>query len=160
MATLSELSARDRRFVEGYAWRRIHPTPWHVLDTPLSESRVALISSAGMVAPDQEPFSRSVSGGDVSFRILPADTDLTTLRLTHKSRAFSRDGIHADPNLALPLDRLRELAAAGTIGSVSPRHLSFMGSVTAPGRLVAKTAPAAVDVLEEDGVDIALLVPV
>ena len=35
-----------------------------------------------------------------------------------------------------------------------------MGSVTAPGRLVAKTAPAAVDVLKEDGVNIALLVPV
>lgn len=160
MATLSELSLRDRRFVEGYAWRRIHPTPWHVPDRSLSESRVALISSAGMVAPGQEAFSRLVRGGDVSFRTLPADTDLSTLRLTHKSRAFSRDGILADANLALPLDRLRELDAEGTIGSVSPRHLSFMGSITAPGRLVAKTAPSAVDALVEDGADIALLVPV
>ncbi|MFT5679471.1 MAG: D-proline reductase (dithiol) PrdB [Myxococcota bacterium] len=160
MATLSELSGRDRRFVEGYAWRRIHPTPWSVLGKPLSESRVALISTAGMVGADQEPFSRRVRGGDVSFRVLPAETDLSTLRLTHKSKAFSPDGILSDANLALPLDRLRELAAEGRIGSVSPRHLSFMGSITAPGRLVHRTAPSAVDALVEDGADIALLVPV
>jgi hypothetical protein len=35
-----------------------------------------------------------------------------------------------------------------------------MGSITAPGRLIKKTAPAAVRKLVEDDVDIALLVPV
>jgi D-proline reductase (dithiol) PrdB len=160
MATLAELSERDRRFVEGYAWRRIHPLPWSPPRRSLSESRVALISTAGMVAPGQAAFSRLVRGGDVSFRILSADTDPATLRLTHKSRAFSRQGILADANLAVPLDRLRELAEAGHIGGISPRVLSFMGSITAPGRLVAETAPRAIDALVADGADVALLVPV
>jgi hypothetical protein len=35
-----------------------------------------------------------------------------------------------------------------------------MGSITAPNRLVKKTAPVAVRKLVEDGVDIVLLVPV
>jgi D-proline reductase (dithiol) PrdB len=49
---------------------------------------------------------------------------------------------------------------SGRIGSLNQRHLSFMGSITAPGRLVKKTAPVAVRKLVEDGVDIALLMPV
>jgi D-proline reductase (dithiol) PrdB len=65
-----------------------------------------------------------------------------------------------DPNLAFPIDRLNEVEQAGRIGSVSDRHLSFMGSITAPGRLVRETAPEAARWLVEDGVDAALLVPV
>jgi len=52
------------------------------------------------------------------------------------------------------------LAAAGRIGSVAPHHLSFMGSITAPGRLVRDHAPEAARLLRGDGVDVALLVPV
>ena len=40
------------------------------------------------------------------------------------------------------------------------RHLSFMGSITAPGRLVKYTAPEAVRTLVDDAVDAALLIPV
>ena len=62
--------------------------------------------------------------------------------------------------MAVPIDRLRELADQRQIGSIGRRHLSFMGSITAPGRLVRDTAPEAARRLEDDGVDIALLVPV
>lgn len=65
-----------------------------------------------------------------------------------------------DPNLAFPIDRVRELAAAGRIGEVNHRHLSLMGSITAPGRLIRDTAPEAARRIVADGVDIALLVPV
>lgn len=160
MAQLSELSWRDRRFVEGYVWRRLDPTPWQPPRRPLSESRLALISSAGFVLPDQPPFSRLVRGGDVSFREIPAQTDPATLKLTHKSGAFQRDGVVRDANLAFPLQRVRELAEQGTIGEVNHRHLSFMGSITAPGRLTRKTAPQAAALLASDAVDVALLVPV
>ena len=63
-------------------------------------------------------------------------------------------------NVAFPLDRLHELAGEGTIGEVAPRHVSLMGSITAPGRLVAKSAPEIVEILRDDAVDVALLVPV
>ena len=66
----------------------------------------------------------------------------------------------ADPNLGFPIDRVRELADRGRIGSVNHRHLSFMGSITAPGRLQKETAPEAANLLVRDEVDVALLVPV
>jgi len=66
----------------------------------------------------------------------------------------------SDPNLAFPLDRARELVRRGRIGSVNRRHLSFMGSITAPGRLIRQSAPEAAALFVEDQVDLALFVPV
>ncbi len=85
---------------------------------------------------------------------------MATLIDTHRSESYDHAGVQSDPNLAFPLDRLRELAADGRIGAVAERHLSFMGSITAPGRLVNESAPAAAQHFLEDGVDVALLVPV
>jgi len=160
MARLDELSLKDRIFVRAYRWRRIDPVPWTPLAKPLAECRLALVSSAALVLPGQPPFDDSVRGSDPSFREIPADADVRTLTETHRSRSFDHSGVARDPNLAFPLDRVRELAAAGRIGEVNRRHLSFMGSITAPGRLRRDTAPAAARLLVEDGVDVALLVPV
>jgi len=156
----SEFSLPTRLFLRAYPWRRIDPVPWTPLAKPLRECRVALVSSAGFVAEGQAAFDESVRGGDASFRDIPGDADVRTLVDTHRSESFDHSGMREDANLAFPLDRLRELAAAGRIGAVAPRHLSFMGSITAPGRLVRDTAPAAAQKLREDGVDVALLVPV
>lgn len=160
MATIHELALRHRLFLRAYRWRRIDPVPWTPLRKPLAESRLALISSAGFTLPVQEPFDGSVKGGDVSFRKIPADTEVGRLRESHRSQAFDHAGIQADPNLAFPLDRVRELVERGRIGSLTPFHLSFSGSITAPGRLVKQTAPQAAAWLREAGADIALLVPV
>lgn len=160
MGDLGEFSRTLRLFLKAYRWRRIDPVPWTPLRKPLSESRVAIVSSAGLVLPEQAPFDATRRGGDVSFREIPTDTDVALLVDTHRSESFDHSGIASDANLAFPLDRLRELVASGRIGSLAPRHLSFMGSITAPGRLVHQSAPEAVSKLAEDGVDVALLVPV
>jgi hypothetical protein len=65
-----------------------------------------------------------------------------------------------DANLVFPLDRARELVASRRIASLAPHHLSFMGGITAPGRLTKQTAPPAVSRLVAEGVAVALLVPV
>jgi D-proline reductase (dithiol) PrdB len=160
VAHLDELSLADRIFVRTYRWRRIDPVPWTPLERPLAASRVALVSSAGFVLPSQESFDDAVRGGDYGWRAIPSDVDVSTLIETHRSRSFDHAGLARDANLAFPADRLRELAASGRIGSVGPHHISFMGSITAPGRLVARTAPEAARRLVADGVDVALLVPV
>ena len=109
--------------------------------------------------PGAPPFDHSVSGGDPSWRQIPAATELAALVESHRSEAFDHSGIAADRNLALPLDRLRELAAAGRIGTVAKHHASFMGSLTVVGRFLRDTAPAIARFLVADGVDIVLLVP-
>jgi len=82
------------------------------------------------------------------------------MRDTHRSGSFDHSGVQADPNLAFPLDRLRELVAEGTIGSVNQRHFSMMGSITLPQRLCEESAPAVASMLEADGVDAVLLIPI
>ena len=160
MAELSELPLSTRLYVAAYRWRRIDPVPWTPLGKPLAAARVALVSSAGLTAPGDPPFDASVRGGDWSHRWIAAGVDLATLVENHRSRAWDHAGVAADRNLALPLDRLAELAAAGRIGAVAPRHASIMGSITAPGRLLRDTAPKLAAGLLADGVDAAALVPV
>jgi len=101
-----------------------------------------------------------VKGGDFSFRVIDRDAEVASLLDTHRSTSYDHAGIEQDANLAFPLDRLRELAAVGRIGALAEHHLSFMGSITAPNRLLRKTAPEAAEVLVADQVDVALLVPV
>jgi D-proline reductase (dithiol) PrdB len=160
MATLNELSLPVRAFLKAYRWRRIDPVPWTPLRRPLAESRLALVSSAGFVLPGQELFATNLAGGDGSFREILSDADVSRLVDTHKSKSFDHEGMHRDPNLAFPLDRARELAERGRVGSLNDRHLSFMGSITAPGRLTRDHAPEAARRMVSDGVDVALLVPV
>ena len=160
MAKLSDLNLQDRMFMEMYRYRRIDWRPGAVLGKPLSEARIAIVTSAAYFRPDQEPFDLSVRGGDTSYRTIPADTDLKCLRIGHRSHAFDRSGIKSDKNLALPLDRLHELKAEGKIGAVAPRHFSLMGSISAPGRLIAVTAPTIAVHLAEDRADAVLLTPV
>ena len=85
---------------------------------------------------------------------------MKTLVETHRSESFDHAGLQQDPNIGFPIDRVRELAASGRIGSVNHRHLSCLGSITTPGRLMRDTAPPAVRMLVQDQVDAALLVPV
>jgi D-proline reductase (dithiol) PrdB len=160
MGSIAEFSLPVQVFMRGYPWRRIDPVPWAPLRRPLAEARVALVTSAGFRLPDQPDFDADLRGGDGSFRVLPDAVDLAALRDSHRSASFDHAPMRADPNLAFPRDRLRELVAAGRIGGTSPVHLSFMGSVIAPGRLVRDHAPAAADVLAQHEVDAALLVPV
>lgn len=160
MAESSELPFRLRAFLRVYPWRRLDHVPWTPLRKPLSESNVAIVTTAGFVARDEPPFDDSVKGGDFSFRTIASDVDVRTLVDSHRSESFDHSGIRADQNLAFPLDRLHELQRAHRIGRVNARHWSFMGSITAPNRLVARSAPQAAQQAVDDGVDVALLVPV
>jgi D-proline reductase (dithiol) PrdB len=160
MGDLSEFSLATRTFLKLYPWRRIDPIPWSPLRKPLPEAKVAIVTTAGLVMPGQQPFDDNIKGGDSSFRVIPHHADVASLIDTHRSETFDHTGLQSDPNLAFPLDRLHELARDRRIGSVSERHLSFMGSITAPGRLIRDSAPAAAQLLVEDSVDVALLVPV
>ena len=160
MGDLDEFSLPVKLFLKACQWREIKPVPWSPLKKPLTQCRLALISTAGFVPPGQPPFDESMRGGDFSFREIASGADARTLVESQRSEAFDHAGIRLDPNLAFPIDRVRELADRGRIGSVNRRHLSFMGSITAPGRLIQQTAPAAARLLTDDAVDVALLVPV
>lgn len=160
MASFSDLSLKNRIYMGTYRYRTVEPVPFTAPRRPLAAARVALVTSGAVYSPGQVPFNGDFKGGDFSFRELPVDVDVRTLGSAHKSDAFDQTGFAADRNLGFPLDRLREMASRGEIGSLNARHLSFMGSITAPGRLMTETAPRAAELLTGDGVDVAVLVPV
>lgn len=156
----ADLPIRYQFLLRTYRWRRTGAVAPARLRRPPAEARVALVTSAGFVMPGDTPFDLDVAGGDPSFRTIPGDARLDLLTMHHRSDAFDPAPLAADRNVAFPLDRVRELAASGDIGRVAARHLSFMGSITQPERLISESAPAAAALLVNDGVDIALLVPV
>ena len=160
MGDISEFSFKYRLFLKTYFWQRIDLVPWTPLKKPLKNSRLLLVTTAGFTTPSQTPFDDFFLSSNTSIREIPDDVDVSNLIENHRSDAFDHTGIRQDPNLAFPLDRMRELSEDGRIGSLNYRHLSLMGSITAPGRLIKKTITPIVPGLVEDRIDIALIIPV
>lgn len=162
MATYSDLSLTHRLFMKAYPFSRyqIQPLPCAPLTKPLSETRIALVTSAGFHTPEQHGFDHDIKGGDTSYREIPNHIETQTLIESHKSSAFDHTGIEADKNLAFPLDRFRELAEQNIIGALNHRHFSFMGSITKPEKLITETAIEVAQKLRADSVDAVFLTPV
>ncbi len=141
MAQLSDLKLKYRLLIQGYPFRRIDWRPGTSLRKPLKDARIALITTAGVYLPSQKPFDQSYRHGDCSFRAIPWGTPVETLQIGQSSDAFDHSGIETDRNLALPLDRLRELVEAGVVGEAAPRQFSIMGSLIAPAGLISESGP-------------------
>ena len=161
MASYREMSLHVRLFMQKYPFGRyrVDPVPCAPLRRPLAESRVALVTTAGLHAPDQPAFNQRLRLGDTSWREIASDTPTATLIESHRSQSFDHRGIAADRNLAFPLDRFRELVAAGEIGRLNHRHFSFMGSIIGPRPLIEQSAPEVARLLRADGVDVVFLTP-
>jgi D-proline reductase (dithiol) PrdB len=125
------------------------------LTKPLANCRVAIVTTAALRTADQPKWS----SGDESFRLLPASTE--GLVLGHISPNFDRAGFIADPNVVFPIDRLKEMAAEGVIGSVASAHIAFLGAQNETMTTIRiDSGPAAAKLLKDDGVDVVLLTPV
>ena len=160
MARLEDLKLTHRLFMEGYPYRSSDWLPGARLEKPLSGCRLALISTAGLYLTHQAPFDLGFQGGDFSFRELPVSVEVQQLKISQRSSDFDRKGAEEDMNVVFPLDRFRELARQKEISSLNHRHFSFMGSITAPGRLISRSAPQVAQMLRQDHVDAVFLAPV
>jgi D-proline reductase (dithiol) PrdB len=127
--------------------------PW-VSGPPLSQRRVAIVSSAGLVVRGETPFR----GRDPDYRVVPGDVAPGELLISHISINFDRTGFQEDRNVVFPIDRLNELAAEGAIGSVAETHYSFMGA-TDPVQM-ERYAREVAGRLKSDRVDAVILSPV
>jgi D-proline reductase (dithiol) PrdB len=130
-------------------------TPFTVPRVPLAEARVAIVTSAGIHLRDDVPFVRY----DSTFRTISGDVRAADLVQTHTSIGFDRTAIIEDVNVSFPIDRLREMQAAGTIGSFGRRFFSFMGAQKDLVTIAATSAPEVAGLLRDDGVDVVLLTP-
>jgi len=143
--------------------QRIDPIPWTPLSKPLTESRFALVTTAGInvqgLEPgfDQDGERSNPTWGDPTFRRIPRDTTQDRIGAWHL-HLNNRD-ILADVNVVLPLNRFAELEADGVIGSLAPTCYSFMGYQMDLGEWREKYAPEVAGLMKDEAVDIVLLTP-
>ncbi len=134
-------------------------TPWTSFTGPLSETRVALVSTGGFYLPPDPPFDVDAPLGDATFRVIPSDVALSDLRIAHSHYGHQR--AERDRNVVFPLDRLRELADDGVIGGIGPRAYSF-GFTVHTNELIDPATGSAHELarlLAEDGVHAVLFSP-
>lgn len=140
-----------------YKWSEFDSSPWTPLNKPLSKSRLALISSAGIFRDDQEPFD-PWAVNDLSFRQIPIDTPPERLKIHHNY--FDHRDALKDINCVFPIQRLKQLEDDGYIGSVSPIAITLgMGRLYKRTALQNETASAITLVLKQQGADYVFLVP-
>lgn len=132
MVDTSKLPEVERRHLLG---KELNPLPEIPLAAgpPIRERRIATITTAGLHWIDDERFNLV----DLSYRVLPVDVQTGDLSMTHSSIHFDRTGLREDVNLVYPIDRLKEMAEAGEIGSVADFHYSFMAAGWPPEMIEA-----------------------
>ncbi|MDX1622762.1 MAG: glycine/sarcosine/betaine reductase selenoprotein B family protein [Gemmatimonadota bacterium] len=130
-------------------------TPWVPFEGRFAESRIAVFTTGGFRFAEQPAFD--CDAGDPSWRAIPHDAELAELVVDH-THYDTRDA-KEDPNILLPLDRLRELVDEGALGGLAPTHYSMMGYVPQTAALVEETAPEVVEAMRREEVDLVLLTP-
>ncbi len=143
-----------------YRWAHYLSAPFTPLRKPLSQSKVAIITTAAPYQPDkgdQGP-GAAYNGSAKFYQVYSGDTAIDhDLRISH----IGYDRIHTtatDSGTWFPLPALRRAAAAGRIGAVAPR---FHGAPTNRShRVTIETdAPEILHRLQQDAADVAVIVP-
>ncbi len=154
MVRLTDLTEADARHLLAKDCPRFETTPY-VAGPPLARRRIAIVTTAGLHLRGQANFDLR----DTGYRVIPGEVTAGELVMSHTSVNFDRTGFQQDINVVFPLDRLRELAAAGEIGALGDVHYALMGAGWEPAE-IEDTADEIAGLLHGDAVDCALLVPV
>ncbi len=137
---------------------------WTPFEKRLSESRIALLTSAGMYLRDrQQPFDLDgerarPEWGDPTWRSIPASVQPAEVAVAHLHLNY--EDVLTDPEIALPARGLAELVKDGVVGSATAEHLSVMGyQESGLDGWRERTAPELVARLRDGGADGLILAP-
>lgn len=138
--------------------------PWTGVSKPISACKVALLSTAGLSMRDDAPFDMAgerakPTWGDPSWRRIDRDATSETIDANHLH--IDTSYIKRDINVALPVDRLKELVADGSVGASADTHYSIMGFQGQDRSVLEnKSGPEIADAMKSEEVDLAILAPV
>ena len=136
-----------------YRWVVNESIPWTPLKKALRNSKIALMSSGGLIYRDQPRFHRE----DASYRRIPKSASPADLNIWHFG--YPTADAQSDPNCVFPLERLRELESERAIGELSDPAFSFMGGIYSARKVREELAPQIVEELRVAKVDAFYLVP-
>ena len=138
--------------------------PWAPLGKPLSEAKIALVTTAGINVRGLEPpfdyerEQKEPMWGDPTYRRIPRDVRQEQIQTGHLH--INNDDIAQDVNVALPLQRMIELEGEGVIGSLAETNYSFMGYQPDTREWREHYGPEVAQKLKDERVDGVLLTPV
>lgn len=153
MARLEDIPQPTRDAVVAAPCPAFETEPF-VAGPPLTQRRIAIVSSAALIRRGDKPFPF----GSAECRFLPASTTAADILTSHVSINFDRAGFQRDMNVVYPIDRLRELAAEGVIGGLAETNFTVMGSTDPAGMTPA--ADQIAGQLRQERIDLILLSPV
>ena len=144
---------------DDYRWaEKKEIPPWTPIKKPISESNVALLASGGAYTKGQVAFHWE---DDTGVRIIPSSEPASDVRVTHF--AYDLEPAREDPNIVFHTDRLHELVAEKTIGSLATNSVACMGGIYSSRRAEEELAPLILEsIANMPGAPVALvlLVPV
>ena len=142
-----------------YRWAHYNDVPFTPLKKPLSENRVALVTTAAPYQPDKgdqgpgAPYNSAAKFYTVYTDSTASDPDL---RVSHIG--IDRNHTTAeDMKTWFPLQQLKRLAGEGVIGGITER---FYGAPTnrSQQRTMEVDCPEIYERIREDGGDVAIIV--
>ena len=160
---ISKLTTRLPFFAKIYADAfnplETNDVPWTPLKRPLSESKLALVTTAGVHHRDQLPFNMNNREDDPTFRVIDSLQPVEDLMITHDY--YDHSDADKDMNIVFPIERMREFEKKGIIGGLGENHYGFMGHILGRhiDRLMHECAPAVAEKLLRDNIDIVILTP-
>jgi D-proline reductase (dithiol) PrdB len=137
--------------------RKSDVVPLAKLRKPLSESRVAFVSSSGVQPIGTLPFDVAHPIGDFSYRRVPSNSAVANLEI-HQLK-YPTIGARSDLNVIFPIERLRELVDDGVLGSLTSDFFSFVGYNMDPARFETRFAEELATAVEGEAPDVVLLAP-
>ena len=155
MVKLVDLPEYERNHLMSKLLPPLGELPWVANTKPLSEKKIAIITTAGLNFREDTNFEFA----DSSYRALPRDLASSDILMTHASVNYDRSGFQEDINVVFPVDRFKELESEGVIGRLADVNYSFMGGGMLPDFYEANVRGLA-KLLKADGVDAAFIVPV
>ncbi len=155
MPRLEDLSETARQGHLNFPCYEHDTSPSTPLRRPLSESKAALVTTAGLHVRGDKPFA----SGDQTYRVIPSDTLPETILQSHTSIGFDRTAFYRDINVSFPVDRFRELLDRGVLGSLSRNYYSFMGAQRDPRKIADETGPEVARLLRDEGAEVVFLTP-
>ena len=140
-----------------YQWTINETAPLHRLGKPVSECRLTMLTSGGISLCSVAGFD-PLARNDHRLDEIPVDVRAGDFQI-HDSYYDHADA-DRDINCQFPIDRLRELVAAGEIGNLAPRFWSgFMGRIYNRSKVINESAPQFAAELAKDEVDLLIAVP-
>ena len=136
--------------------------PWTPMPKPLSQTIIALVTSAGISLKSDPPFDmerekKEPLWGDRSFRMIPRGTTEKDIEVNHLH--INTNWIKQDINVILPLARMAEFEQEKIIGRLTPTSYSFYGFQWQSNDFLKEAIEPVSKKMKLEGVEAVLMTP-